>query len=303
LRQIREARPLPGRWLGTLLGFVLALPVPVLAASGFAFPLPDVVVKLAVGLAERTSAVALSVGGLSLTDEADAAEPLRGEILLTSTERAALLTSIAPARIKSSGAARGLAVGKAKRRKPKQPEGKASRPMLVGSDAPAPTSSRPTVRAGTLSTPPEAASNVSRKPDDLSAIPSAAAPTGAAPAPAHDSPKPKPKPKPKPAPETPASTPKPPVAPASPSASSPSAEPTPPSPPAPTESAAPPALPSSPLSPAPAPAPPPPAPAPAPPVAPSDGDAGGDATNGQGNGQGQSNGQGQGHGYGHDKHG
>jgi hypothetical protein len=86
---------------------IVCLPVPMLAASGLAVPLPSVVYRVAVGLAERTQAVAVAVPGFEAVVAETTETPRHGLIRLSAQERAA---AAAP-----NGAAhyRDLAVGAA----------------------------------------------------------------------------------------------------------------------------------------------------------------------------------------------
>jgi hypothetical protein len=71
-----------------LIGVMVCLPIPMLAASGLAVPLPPVVYRLAVGVAERTQAVAVRVPGFEAIVAETKRVPRRGTIRLAPQELA-----------------------------------------------------------------------------------------------------------------------------------------------------------------------------------------------------------------------
>jgi hypothetical protein len=77
-----------------LTGLVVSLPVPALAASGLAVPLPSIVYRVAVGVAERTQAVAVGLPGFEAVVPGTAREVRHGAIRLSADE---LQTASAPA--------------------------------------------------------------------------------------------------------------------------------------------------------------------------------------------------------------
>jgi hypothetical protein len=72
-----------------LTSLIVCLPVPMLAASGLAVPLPPVVYRVAVGLAERTQAVAVRLPGFEAVVAETTEPPRRGTIKLSAQELAA----------------------------------------------------------------------------------------------------------------------------------------------------------------------------------------------------------------------
>ncbi|MGH3071598.1 MAG: hypothetical protein ACRDNB_04910, partial [Gaiellaceae bacterium] len=80
------------------LAVLICLPLPTLAASGLTIPLPSVIYRIAVGLAEHTRAVVvIDIPGLGAVT-ADAPEvPRRGAIKLNAAEVAAMAASSRPA--------------------------------------------------------------------------------------------------------------------------------------------------------------------------------------------------------------
>jgi hypothetical protein len=84
---------LPGWQRLFLTTLIVCLPVPMLAASGLAVPLPSVVYRVAVGLAERTQAVAVGVPGFEAVVAETKETPRRGVIRLSAQERAAASAS------------------------------------------------------------------------------------------------------------------------------------------------------------------------------------------------------------------
>jgi hypothetical protein len=81
---ILDARSGPADWLSLrgwrrlfLTSLIVCLPVPMLAASGLAVPLPTIVYRVAVGVAERTQEVAVGVPGFDAV-VAEATESLAG---------------------------------------------------------------------------------------------------------------------------------------------------------------------------------------------------------------------------------
>jgi hypothetical protein len=71
-----------------LMGVMVCLPIPMLAASGLAVPLPAVVYRVAVGVAERTQAVAVRVPGFGAVVAETKQVARRGTIRLSSEELA-----------------------------------------------------------------------------------------------------------------------------------------------------------------------------------------------------------------------
>jgi hypothetical protein len=71
-----------------LMGVMVCLPIPMLAASGLAVPLPSVVYRVAVGVAERTQAVAVRVPGLGAVVAETKQVARRGTIRLSPEELA-----------------------------------------------------------------------------------------------------------------------------------------------------------------------------------------------------------------------
>jgi hypothetical protein len=72
-----------------LMGVMVCLPIPMLAASGLAVPLPSVVYRVAVGVAERTQAVAVRVPGFEAVVAETKHVARRGTIRLSAEEIAA----------------------------------------------------------------------------------------------------------------------------------------------------------------------------------------------------------------------
>jgi hypothetical protein len=68
---------------------IVCLPVPMLAASGLAVPLPAIVYRVAVGVAERTQEVAEAVPGFDAVVAETTEAPRRGTIKLSAEELAA----------------------------------------------------------------------------------------------------------------------------------------------------------------------------------------------------------------------
>src|ERR671914_1811344 len=71
-----------------LMGVMVALPIPLFAASGLAVPLPSVVYRVAVGVAERTQAVAVGVPGFEAVVAETTETARHGVIRLSAQERA-----------------------------------------------------------------------------------------------------------------------------------------------------------------------------------------------------------------------
>lgn len=71
-----------------LMGLMVALPVPMFAASGLAVPLPSVVYRAAIGVAERTQAVAVAVPGFEAVVAETTQVARRGAIRLSPEEMA-----------------------------------------------------------------------------------------------------------------------------------------------------------------------------------------------------------------------
>jgi hypothetical protein len=71
-----------------LMGLMVCLPIPMLAASGLAVPLPSVVYRVAVGVAERTQAVAVHVPGFEAIVAETKQVARRGEIRFSAEELA-----------------------------------------------------------------------------------------------------------------------------------------------------------------------------------------------------------------------
>jgi hypothetical protein len=84
-----------------LMGLMVSLPVPLFAASGLAMPLPSIVYRVAVGVAERTQAVALGVPGFEAVVAETKEVARRGTIRLSPEE---LALAGAPARPATSSA-------------------------------------------------------------------------------------------------------------------------------------------------------------------------------------------------------
>ena len=80
---------LPGWQRLFLTTLIVCLPVPMLAASGLAVPLPSVVYRVAVGVAERTQAVAVGVPGFEAVVAETTETARHGVIRLSAQERAA----------------------------------------------------------------------------------------------------------------------------------------------------------------------------------------------------------------------
>jgi hypothetical protein len=74
-----------------LMGLMVALPVPMFAASGLAVPLPSIVYRAAVGMAERTQAVAVAVPGFEAVVAETTEIARRGTIRLSPEELATRL--------------------------------------------------------------------------------------------------------------------------------------------------------------------------------------------------------------------
>jgi hypothetical protein len=72
-----------------LTSLIVCLPVPMLAASGLAVPLPTIVYRVAVGLAEHTQAVAVRLPGFEAVVAETTDAPRRGTIKLSAQELAA----------------------------------------------------------------------------------------------------------------------------------------------------------------------------------------------------------------------
>jgi hypothetical protein len=72
-----------------LMGLMVCLPIPMLAASGLAVPLPAVVYRVAVGVAERTQAVAVRVPGFEAVVAETKQVARRGTIRFSAEELAA----------------------------------------------------------------------------------------------------------------------------------------------------------------------------------------------------------------------
>jgi hypothetical protein len=72
-----------------LTSLIVCLPVPMLAASGLAVPLPSIVYRVAVGVAERTQEVAVGVPGFDAVVAEATETPPRGTIKLAPQELAA----------------------------------------------------------------------------------------------------------------------------------------------------------------------------------------------------------------------
>lgn len=88
---------LPGWQRLFLTTLIVCLPVPMLAASGLAVPLPSVVYRVAVGVAERTQAVAVGVPGFEAIVAETTETPRHGMIRLSAQERAATASAGAAA--------------------------------------------------------------------------------------------------------------------------------------------------------------------------------------------------------------
>lgn len=94
---------LPGWQRLLLTTLIVCLPVPMLAASGLAVPLPSVVYRVAVGLAERTQAVAVGVPGFEAVVAETTETPRRGVIRLSTQERAAAASASGATRYEDLG--------------------------------------------------------------------------------------------------------------------------------------------------------------------------------------------------------
>jgi hypothetical protein len=77
-----------GRKRLALMGLMVCLPIPLLAASGLAVPLPSVVYRVAVGVAERTQAVAVRVPGFEAVVTETKQVARRGTIRFSAEELA-----------------------------------------------------------------------------------------------------------------------------------------------------------------------------------------------------------------------
>jgi hypothetical protein len=93
---ILDARTGPADWLSLrgwqrllLTSLIVCLPVPILAASGLAVPLPAIVYRVAVGVAERTQEVAVAVPGFDAVVAETTETPRPGKIKLSPQELAA----------------------------------------------------------------------------------------------------------------------------------------------------------------------------------------------------------------------
>jgi hypothetical protein len=150
------------------LGLIVCLPVPVLAGSGLAIPLPSVVYRVAVAFAERSHEIAVRIPGLgAFVDESS--EGLRaGTIRLSAAELGTPVAGVPPTED----------VGRSMRRR--------------GDDVRAPRGPRESAASTESSAPPVAANGEGRRPADQPArapLPAAprsddrAAPTGEQPAP------------------------------------------------------------------------------------------------------------------------
>jgi hypothetical protein len=126
---------LPGWQRLFLTTLIVCLPVPMLAASGLAVPLPSVVYRVAVGLAERTQAVAVGVPGFEAVVAETTETARHGMIRLSAQERAAAASAGDAARYQD------LAVGAA-------PGDGTSRPVAVAREVTATHSPRHRVRVG-----------------------------------------------------------------------------------------------------------------------------------------------------------
>src|SRR5688500_12327640 len=94
---------LPGWQRLLLTSLIVCLPVPMLAASGLAVPLPPIVYRVAVGLAERTQAVAVGVPGFEAVVAETTETPRHGLIRLSAQERAAAASASGAARYEDLG--------------------------------------------------------------------------------------------------------------------------------------------------------------------------------------------------------
>src|SRR5918992_134284 len=85
-----------------LMGVMVALPIPLFAASGLAVPLPSIVYRVAVGVAERTQAVAVGVPGIDAVVAGTTELPRRGTIRLSPQEVAEARAAATADRIRST---------------------------------------------------------------------------------------------------------------------------------------------------------------------------------------------------------
>jgi hypothetical protein len=115
-----------------LMGLMVAVPVPLFAASGLAVPLPPVVYRVAVGIAESTHAVAVRVPGLG-TVEAESTHVARAGAITFSAQELASGAARAPKAHASKIQRRGPAAGRAERgaRTALRPEPRATRVGIV----------------------------------------------------------------------------------------------------------------------------------------------------------------------------
>jgi hypothetical protein len=148
---------LPGWQRLFLTTLIVCLPVPMLAASGLAVPLPSVVYRVAVGLAERTQAVAVGVPGFEAVVAETTETPRHGMIRLSAQERAAAASAGDAARYQD------LAVGAA-------PGDGTSRPVAVAREVTATHSPRHPVRVGSAEP-----SEWTEEPQDSTSVASAEA--------------------------------------------------------------------------------------------------------------------------------
>lgn len=81
---------------------MVALPIPLLAASGLAVPLPSIVYRVAIGVADRTQAVAVGVPGLDAFVAGTTELPRRGTIRLSSQEVAEARAAATADRVRST---------------------------------------------------------------------------------------------------------------------------------------------------------------------------------------------------------
>jgi hypothetical protein len=143
---------LAGAWNKLLLGMIVCLPVPALAASGLAVPLPPIILRVAVGLAERTQAVAVHIPGLEAVVAETADTTRTGSIKLSARERAiSQLSHNSPTRTRPPARALGPSVTAEPARQPalhRAGEGKipaaagaAARPARRAHDKPKATAS------------------------------------------------------------------------------------------------------------------------------------------------------------------
>jgi hypothetical protein len=98
------------------LGLIVCLPVPALAGSGLAIPLPSVVYRVAVAFAERSHEIAVRIPGLGAIVDESSDAVRAGTIRLSQAEAAALAGVTpgveAPSTVpRSRGRAGGLAAG------------------------------------------------------------------------------------------------------------------------------------------------------------------------------------------------